>query len=186
MWVWHCQNLKIPKKLRTFGWKYYGNSLWIWGWKSTSSQWGQKNGYLKQTLNSINVFLPSLVMSYVGPQLKLLSMYLYKSMTPFRMNFKLVIKKHWFRFHDYFPGFDSSSNDVMLSVMSKYICFYHFNTISFEVYIWFYFSKIMPKIIACVNLIWSNRCIWFWGIDWILKIFLHRMYVRFYLWRLIN
>ena len=94
-----------------------------------------KNGYLKQTLNSINVFLPSLVMSYVGLQLKLLSMYLYKSMTPFRMNFKLVINKHWFRFHDYFPGFDSSSNDVMLSGISKYICFYHFNTISFEVYI---------------------------------------------------
>ena len=30
-------------------------------------------------------------------------------------------------------------------------------------------SNFMHNINAFVNMIWSNRCIWFWGIDWIWK-----------------
>ena len=79
--------------------------------------------YLQQNLNSINAFLMSLVMSYVGSRFKLLTMSWYKNMIPFRTNFKLFIKKILCGVHDYFPGVDSSSNDDMLSRMSTYICF---------------------------------------------------------------
>ena len=70
----------------------------------------RKIKYLQQTLISIKAFLLLLVMSYVGSRCILLRLSWYLSMKPFITNLRLVKEKH-----DYFPGVDSSSNDVMLS-----------------------------------------------------------------------
>ena len=56
-------------------------------------------------------------------------------MKPFITNPELVIKKYLCSLHEYFPGFDSSLNDIRLSEISKYIYSYNFNSISFEFYI---------------------------------------------------
>ena len=53
----------------------------------------RKIKYLQQTLNSINAFSMSLVMSNVGSRFKLLRMSWYRSMKTFRTNLKLVVKK---------------------------------------------------------------------------------------------
>ena len=87
---------------------------------------------LQQTLKSITTFIMSLVMPYVGSCFKLLRMSWYRSINTLRMNLKLVIKKHLCILHDHFTGFDSSSNSVILIIMSKYILLYNLNTISSE------------------------------------------------------
>ena len=88
--------------------------------------------YLQQTLNSMNAFLLLLVMSYVVSHFKLLRMPWYRSMKPFRTNLQIFIKRHLCSLHYYFPGFENSSNNVMLIEMSRYICLYNFNTISLD------------------------------------------------------
>ena len=85
-----------------------------------NSEYG-KYKYLQQTLNSINAFLLSQVISYVVSNFKLLRMSWYKIMKPFRENLKLVINKYLCGMHDYFTGVDSSSKNIMLSVTSKNI-----------------------------------------------------------------
>ena len=42
-------------------------------------------------------------------------------MKPFRTNLKLVIKKYLCIWHEYFPGVEYYSNDLMLSEISEYI-----------------------------------------------------------------
>ena len=71
------------------------------------------------TLESINALIISLVMSYVGFHFKLLQMSWYKSMKPFRMNLKLVMKIYLGEIHDSFTDFDSSYNYVLLNGMSE-------------------------------------------------------------------
>ena len=78
----------------------------------------------------------SLVMKYMGSRLKLLMMSWYRSMKQFRTKLKLDINKYFCRLHEYFHKVDSSSNDVMLSEMSKYIYSYNFNRINFDIYIY--------------------------------------------------
>ena len=90
-----------------------------------------KMKYLQQTLNSMNAFLLSLLMSYVGSWFKLLRISWYRSIKPFQTNLKLVIKKYLCSLHESFPRVDSSSNDVMLIETSKYISSYNINSISF-------------------------------------------------------
>ena len=63
---------------------------------------------LQQALNSVNASLLSLVMSYVGSVFKLLSMYWYRNMKPFRNNLKLVMKKFLYSLHKFLPEVDSS------------------------------------------------------------------------------
>ena len=63
---------------------------------------------LQQALNSVNASLLSLVMSYVGSVFKLLSMYWYRSMKPFRNNLMLVMKKFLYSLHKSLPEVDSS------------------------------------------------------------------------------
>ena len=75
--------------------------------------------YLQQTLNSINEFLLSLVMSYVGYCFKLLRMSWYKMMKPFRTNLKLVIKEYFCVMHDSYSGIDCYFIDFMSSGMGK-------------------------------------------------------------------
>ena len=87
--------------------------------------------YFQQTLNSINAFLLLLVMSYVGSRFKLLRISWYIIMKLFRTNLKLVIKKYLCSFNESFPRVDSSSNDLILIEISKYISSYNFNSISF-------------------------------------------------------
>ena len=55
--------------------------------------------YLQQTLKSINDFIMSLVMSYVGSQFKLLRMSWYRIMKPFRNTLKFFIRKYLCSFH---------------------------------------------------------------------------------------
>ena len=78
-----------------------------------------------QTLNLINSFLLLLVMKYMGSRLKILRIYWYSSMKLFQTNLKLVIKKFFCSWHESLPGFEYSSNDLLLSVMSKYISSYN-------------------------------------------------------------
>ena len=73
-----------------------------------------------------------LVISYVGSHLKLLWMSWYKSIKQLINNLKLIIKKDFCVMNGGFNGVEYYSNDFILIVMSKYICFYHLNTISFE------------------------------------------------------
>ena len=88
--------------------------------------------YFQQTLNSINAFLLLLVMSYVGSRFKLLRISWYIIMKLFRTNLKLVIKKYLCSLHESLPRVDCSSNDGMLSEMSKYLCLYNSSTIRFD------------------------------------------------------
>ena len=71
--------------------------------------------YLQKHLNSINSFLLSLVVSYVGYRFKLLRMFWYKSMKPLRTKIKLVINKYLCFMYADFPGVDSSDDDVILN-----------------------------------------------------------------------
>ena len=87
--------------------------------------------YLKQNLNSMNSFIFLLVISYVGSGFKLLWLSWYESMKPCRMNLELVIKTYLCCLHFSFPGVDSSSNDVMLSRMSKYLFSLEYNQFEF-------------------------------------------------------
>ena len=80
---------------------------------------------LFQTLNLMNSFLFLLVMSYMGSQLKILRISWYSSMKSFQTNLKLVINKFFCSWHESFPGVESSSNDLILRVMSKYISSYN-------------------------------------------------------------
>ena len=96
--------------------------------------------YLKQTLNSIDELLMSLVMSYVGSKFKVLSISWYISMKQFLTNMKLVINKYLCRWHKYFPGVDYSSNNIMLSGISKYISPQNY------ISIWFVFLYLLKKI----------------------------------------
>ena len=73
-------------------------------------------------------------------------------MKPFRTNPNLVINQHFCSLNDSFAGVDSSYNDIMLSVMSEYICLYNFNTIRFEyLYMTFFPNLCVIKIIARRN-----------------------------------
>ena len=78
---------------------------------------------LKLTLKSMNAFIISLVIYFMGSRFKILRMSWYKSMKPFQDNLELVMKKYLFSWHDSFPGVDTFSNDQVLSSMSKYISF---------------------------------------------------------------
>ena len=69
----------------------------------------------------MNAFLMSLVNKYMGSRLKLLMMSWYRSMKQFRTNLKLVMNKYFCILHEYFHQDNSSSNDFMLSEISKYI-----------------------------------------------------------------
>ena len=71
------------------------------------------------------------------------------------MNLELVIKKYLCRLNEYFPGVDSSYNNVMLSETSKYICSYNLNKISFD-YIYINFKNQMLCVILMHFLIWSD------------------------------
>ena len=77
--------------------------------------------YLKQTLSSINAFLLSLMMSYVGSQFKLLRMSWYRSMKLFQTKLNLVINTYLCIWNEYFPEVYSSSNDLVLSGISNCI-----------------------------------------------------------------
>ena len=90
-------------------------------------------------------------------------------MKPFRTNLKLVINNYLCSVHKSFPEVDSSSNDVMLSENSKYICSYNFNSISFDSLFMFLNYKYRCNLDAFVNLVLFNRCILFWVIYWIFK-----------------
>ena len=81
---------------------------------------------VKQTLDSMNAFLLLVVMSYLGSRFKLLRMSWYRIMKPFRNHLKLDIGKYLCIWHKYFPGIDSSSNDLMLSGSIKNISSYNF------------------------------------------------------------
>ena len=70
--------------------------------------------------------------------------------------------------HHYFPGVDCYHDDFILSVTIKDI-FFLLKTISFEFFIYNFFSNIMSTLNIFVKMIWSNRWIQFWGIYWILK-----------------
>ena len=122
------------------------------------TMWLENSNICKQTLHSINTFILLLVMSYVGSRVKLLMMSWYKTIKPFTTRLKFVIKKHLCGMHDYFPGVNYYSNDVMFSVMSKYVCFYYLNKISLKLYIFYIFQAL------CLIL---KYFIWLWGIYWI-------------------
>ena len=100
-----------------------------------------QNKYLCQNLNSMHAFLPSLVMLFVGSQLKILRMSWYSSMKPFKTNLNLSIKKYLLRWHQSLPEVDHYSNDTMLSVMSKYIYYYNFNSNQVWIYVYIYLLK---------------------------------------------
>ena len=168
MWVWHSKMLEMPKILRIFVWKYDGYYYESENEEPPHHSEFRQIKYLQQTLNSMNGFILSLLMSYVGSRFKLLRMHWCRSTKPFITNLKLVIKKHVCRLYDSFPGANYSSNNFMLSGMSKYICLYNFNKISFE-FLHMIFLKCMSNLNAFVNIIWPNKCIWLYGIDWILK-----------------
>ena len=84
------------------------------------SEYGQMK-YLTKTLNLLNAFLLQLVTSNVGSKFKILRMYWYSSMRPFRTNLKLVMNKNLFSWHVSFPGVDSSYIDLTLSGMIENI-----------------------------------------------------------------
>ena len=96
--------------------------------------------YLQQTLNSTNAFILSLVMSCVGSQLKLLRMSWYRIMKQFQTNMKLVIRRYLYIWHKYFPGVDSSPNDLLLSEISTYFSSYNYNSIILNSYICLFLS----------------------------------------------
>ena len=122
---------------------------------------------MQQNLNSINDFLMSLVMSYVGSWFKLLRISWYRIMKPFVTNLKLVINKYLCRLNESFPGVDFYSNFFVSIEISKYISSYNLNSITFDFYICSLNSDFMCDINEFVNWIWFNRCIWFWLIGWI-------------------
>ena len=121
----------------------------------------EKKEDLKQTLNSMNNFLMSLVMSYVGLKFELLKMSAYTSMKPFWAKVKLYIKKYFSIWHESLPGVEFSSNNQMLRVTSKYIFF----TIEFQSSLNFYICSLFCNYIWDPNefeyLISFKRCIWF-------------------------
>ena len=65
--------------------------------------------YLKYNLNSMTKFLLFLVISFLGPRLKIFRMSWYTSMKQFKDNLELVIKKYLCSLHYSFPGIDSKS-----------------------------------------------------------------------------
>ena len=85
----------------------------------------------------MNAFIISLVMSFVGLQLKILRISWYTSMEPFQTNLDLVINKCLYSCHASSPGFDSYSNDQIIIGMSKYIYSYNYIPIWFELFIHF-------------------------------------------------
>ena len=87
--------------------------------KSPHHSMNGKSKDLQQKLKSINYFILALVMSYVGSCFKLIRIYWYKNMKPFRTNLKLVWKKFVYGMHGSFLGDDSSSNVFMLCGMRK-------------------------------------------------------------------
>ena len=142
MWIWHCQRLNIQKKYDVL----FENIMEThYESKDEKPHCYSESGKIKdlqQILNPINAFILSLLMSYAVSHFKLLNISWYRSMKPFIANLKLVIKKPLCIWHDYFIVFDYSSNNDMLNGMSMYICFYHFNTISFEFLYMIYFIKL--------------------------------------------
>ena len=75
---------------------------------------------LENIFNSMNAFLISLVISFLGSQFKILRMSWYKSMKLFWDNLVLVINKYLWSLNHSFPGSDSISNEQVLSGTSKY------------------------------------------------------------------
>ena len=106
---------------------------------------------LKQTLNSIDEFLMSLVMSYVVSKFKILSISWYISMKKFLTNMKLVINKYLCRLNESFPGVDFYSNFFVSIEISKYISSYNLNSITFDFYICSLNSDFMCDINEFVN-----------------------------------
>ena len=132
MWVWHCQMLNISKILRVSWLRTLQKFIMNTRKKSHTNTACLTKWNIWKTLNSMNAFCLSLVMSYIGSQFKWLWMSWYKTMKPFQTHLKLVIKKYLFRFHESFLGVKPSSNYLMLSEMSEYISSYNFKSISFD------------------------------------------------------
>ena len=74
---------------------------------------------LQQTVNSMNALLLSLVMSSVRSKFKLLRMSWYISIKLFRANLKLAIYIYLCSSREYFPEFESYSNNLILSEIGK-------------------------------------------------------------------
>ena len=72
---------------------------------------GKKQHFNYQYLNSMTIFILSLVIYFVGSWFKLLRMSWYKCMKPFRDNLQLAINKYLCPFHDSFPGIEYKSNE---------------------------------------------------------------------------
>ena len=127
MWVWHCKMLKISKWLRIFGLKTL--QKFITNLRKNPRKYSEDGQmkYFKQTFNSMDYFIMSLVVSYVGSWSKSLRVYWYRSIKPFRTNLKLVLKEYLCIWHESFPGVDSYSSDLMSSGMIKYTSSYNFN-----------------------------------------------------------
>ena len=121
VWVSQGDFLGILKKIPNHKWKH-NVSLILWHEVNTKTldylmfdnKWepfygyevdvltkpsvdGQKND-LNLTLNSMNIFLLSLVISCVGSRFKILRMYWYKCMKTFRDSLELVINKYFVKF----------------------------------------------------------------------------------------
>ena len=95
-------------------------------------------------LNLMTPFLLSLVISFMGSQLKTLIMSWYKCMTPFRNHLQLVIEKYLFQFNDSFPSIEYKSNEELLIGMSRYIIFSL--TLMFFIFGNYLFDKMIPVI----------------------------------------
>ena len=130
--------IPIPKHLRVFWLKKPGYFF------KTELQQLPKHSefcqfkYLNLTLNSINLFLLLLVISFLRSQFKTLRMSWYKIMKPFRDILELVINKYFCSFNDSFPGVDSYSNDQVFSGISNYFSSYNYISILFELFIYIF------------------------------------------------